>query len=90
MGHGNSTPSFSSGSPDGDWDSLNCVAFRKLLLTSRWLAFHHHSQNAVDSRLVATAMTLEPIEHIGVEADRQLLIAGTRAPSSRERPRFNY
>jgi hypothetical protein len=30
----------------------------------RRLTLHHHAQNAVDARLVALAMTLEPIEHV--------------------------
>ena len=39
----------------------------------RRLTLHYHTQNAVDARLVALAMTLEPIEHILIQTNRQLL-----------------
>jgi len=45
------------------------------------LALHHHAQNAVDARLVALAMTLEPLEHVRIETNRQLLFR--RRPSRR-------
>ena len=40
------------------------------------LALHQDAQNAVDARLVALAMTLEPIEHVRIQANRQLLFTG--------------
>src|ERR1700686_956536 len=39
----------------------------------RRLTLHHHAQNAVDARLVALAMTLEPIEHVLIQTNGQLL-----------------
>ena len=47
----------------------------------RGLTLHHHSQNAVNARLVALAMTLEPSEHVRVETNRQLFFR--REPSRR-------
>ena|ERR1700674_2154128 len=37
------------------------------------LTLHHHAQYAVDARLVALAMTLEPIEHVLIQTNGQLL-----------------
>ena len=45
------------------------------------LALHHYAQNAVNARLIAPAMTLEPSEHVRIEANRQLLFH--RRPSHR-------
>jgi hypothetical protein len=42
----------------------------------RRLTLHHHAQNAVDARLVALSVALEPIEHILIEPNRQLLFRG--------------
>src|ERR1700688_4526452 len=39
----------------------------------RRLTLHHHAQYAVDARLVALAMTLEPIEHVLIQTNGQLL-----------------
>ena len=36
------------------------------------LTLHHNTQDAVDARLVAPAMTLEPIEHIRIQTNGQL------------------
>ena len=47
----------------------------------RRLTLHHHAQNAVDAGLVALAVTLQPIEHVGIESNRQLLFL--RRPSRR-------
>jgi hypothetical protein len=44
--------------------------------SSRWLTLHHDPQNAVDARLVALAVALEPIEYVLIETDRQLLFRG--------------
>lgn len=38
--------------------------------------FHGRAQNSIDSRLVALTLGLEPVEHVGVEADRELLLRG--------------
>ena len=38
------------------------------------LTLHHHTQDAVDARLVTPAVGLEPIEHVGVKADGELLL----------------
>src|SRR5258708_35540693 len=43
------------------------------------LALHHHAQNAVNARLVTLAMTLQPIEHVRIETNRQLFLR--RGPS---------
>ncbi len=43
------------------------------------LTLHHHAQNAVDARLVALAVTLQPIEHVRIETNRQLLFSGGQA-----------
>src|ERR1700692_3117344 len=40
----------------------------------RRLTLHHHAQYAVDARLVALAMTLEPIEHVLIQTNGQLLL----------------
>jgi len=45
----------------------------------RRLTLHHHAQNPVDARLVALAMTLEPIEHVLIQTNGQLLFR--RRPS---------
>jgi len=47
----------------------------------RRLTLHHDTQNAVDARLVALAMTLEPIEHVLIQTNGQLLFR--RRPSHR-------
>ncbi|SRR6266404_6546461 len=47
----------------------------------RRLTLHHHAQDSIDARLVALAMTLEPIEHILIETNSQLLFR--RRPSHR-------
>src|ERR1035441_922308 len=47
----------------------------------RRLSLHDHAQNAVNARLVALAMTLEPSEHVRIETNRQLLFR--RGPSRR-------
>jgi hypothetical protein len=39
----------------------------------RRLTLHHHAQDSVDARLVALAMTLEPIEHVLIQTNGQLL-----------------
>jgi hypothetical protein len=44
-------------------------------------ALHHHAENAVDARLVALAVALEPIEHVRIKTNRQLLFL--RRPSYR-------
>jgi len=56
---------------------------RKVLpMSGSWrLTLHHHAQNAVNARLVTLAMTLEPIEHVRIEANGQLLFR--RRPSGR-------
>src|SRR5208283_3722644 len=45
------------------------------------LTLHHNAQNVVNARLVAPALTLEPIEHVRIETNRQLLLG--RGPSRR-------
>jgi|ERR1700674_354203 len=45
----------------------------------RRLTLHHHAQYSVDARLVALAMTLEPIEDVLIQTNRQLLFR--RRPS---------
>src|SRR6266852_6239746 len=47
---------------------------------ARGLAFHSCPQDAVDARLVTPAVSLEPIEHVCVEADGELLFG--RGPSN--------
>src|ERR1700674_1440661 len=39
----------------------------------RRLTLHHHAQYSVDARLVALAMTLEPIEYVLIQTNGQLL-----------------
>ena len=39
----------------------------------RRLTLHYHAQDSVDARLVALAMTLEPIEHVLIQTNGQLL-----------------
>ena len=50
-------------------------------MTAGGLTLHHHAQNAVNARLVAPALTLEPIEHVRIETNRQLPFR--RGPSRR-------
>jgi hypothetical protein len=45
----------------------------------RRLTLHHHAQRSVDARLVALALTLEPIEHVLIQTNGQLLFAGGQA-----------
>ncbi len=47
----------------------------------RRLTLHDHTQYAVDARLVALAMTLEPIEHVLIQTNGQLLFR--RRPGQR-------
>src|ERR1700687_5025327 len=47
----------------------------------RRLTLHHHAQYPVDARLVALAMTLEPIEYVFIQTNGQLLFR--RRPSHR-------
>ncbi len=47
----------------------------------RRLTLHHHAQYSVDARLVALAMTLEPIEHVLIQTNGQLLFR--RRPGQR-------
>ena len=47
----------------------------------RRLTLHHHAQRSVDARLVALALTLEPIEHVLIQTNGQLLFR--RRPSQR-------
>lgn len=42
----------------------------------RRLTLHHYAQYAVDARLVALAMTLEPIEHVFIQTNGQLFFRG--------------
>jgi|SRR5450755_3631330 len=37
------------------------------------LTLHDHAQNAINPRLVALAMALQPIEYVRIQTDRQLL-----------------
>src|SRR5260370_12564556 len=39
----------------------------------RRLTLHHHAKDSVDARLVALAITLEPIEHVLIQRNGQLL-----------------
>src|SRR5258708_35384718 len=48
---------------------------------TRRLTLHHHAQDSVDARLVALAMTLQPIEHVLIQTNGQLLFR--RRPSHR-------
>jgi hypothetical protein len=43
------------------------------------LAFHHYAQDAVDARLIAPAVGLEPVQDVCIQANRQLLF--DRRPS---------
>ena len=52
------------------WGKL--VPVRALLVSD--IAYHRLAQDGVDPRLVATASGLEPSEHVGVEAQRELLL----------------
>src|ERR1035437_2940687 len=45
------------------------------------LALHRNPENPVNPRLVASALALDPCQHIGIEADRQLLLC--RRPCGR-------
>jgi hypothetical protein len=47
----------------------------------RRLTLHHHAENAVDARLIALAVSLEPIEHVLIQTNGQLLFR--RRPSHR-------
>ena len=40
------------------------------------LALHRNPENPVNPRLVALALALDPCQHIGIEANRQLLLCG--------------
>ena len=42
----------------------------------RRLAFHDDAENPVDTSLIPPAVRFQPSEHIGIEADRELLLCG--------------
>jgi hypothetical protein len=44
--------------------------------SARLLAFHSGPQNAIDARLIASAVGLQPPKHVRIEADCQLLFGG--------------
>ncbi len=50
----------------------------------RWLRLHGCPQDAIDARLVTSAVSLQPLQHVRVKADGELLLGrrpGFRCPS---------